>query len=285
MFNKDYGLILAGAVCVGITGCAASPADEVLGEAEEPAIAANAIAANALAPNAIAANAIAANAIAANALTAGALSPSSLSALQDPGTAGDLSRMFVRYAVGCAFDPTQSFSFSWTDSAGTVHNEQYWGILAIAPYWATGPLDDTGQRLVSACLAARTNYLGVSVLISMRSDSGVLDDSPASEINAYPYLEGAFWGNIFTTTPSLYACVVPADAAHSEAAQRYCATGYPDPTTGAIQSCGIITLAGSCNTLCNKFDASSHAYTGCVQQPAAGTNSAKTSLVITTALP
>ena len=70
---------------------------------------------------------------------------------------------------------------------------------------------------VSACLAGRTNYYGTVVMISLRGGSEALTPS-ASEAATYTWEEGAFWGNLFASTPALYACHVPAHDAHSRGA-------------------------------------------------------------------
>ncbi|WP_438040708.1 hypothetical protein [Sorangium sp. So ce128] len=62
--------------------------------------------------NALNPNALNPNALSANALNPNALSSAALSAIRDPGAAGDLSRQLLNYVVGCAFLPSQSFSFS-----------------------------------------------------------------------------------------------------------------------------------------------------------------------------
>jgi hypothetical protein len=151
-----------------------------------------------------------------NALVANARTPSALAAIKDAGTGGTLSRLFVKYAVGCAFVPSQSFSFSWTDTENVIHNEVYYGILGIAPDWAKGSLSKADQEMVSACLAGRTNYYGTSVTISMRSLQSPLKTLVGSEeLTEYPYVEGGFWGNLFTKTPYLSACYNTADVSRS----------------------------------------------------------------------
>src|SRR6266511_3083177 len=83
----------------------------------------NALNPNALNPNALNPNALNPNALNPNALNPNALNPNALAALKDPGPSGDLSRQLIKYVVGCALDPSQSFRFSWTDNSGQVHEE------------------------------------------------------------------------------------------------------------------------------------------------------------------
>jgi hypothetical protein len=264
-------------------GCAApiesSPEEEQIEEAATTLINGNSLVPNALVPNALVPNALVPNALVPNALSPSALSPSALAAIQDSGTGGMLSRLFMKYAVGCAFTPTQAFSFSWTDTQNVIHQEVYYGLLGVAPDWSAKPLSRDGQEIVSACIAGRTNYYGAQVTISMRSVQSplkTLADSP--ELSAYPYVEGGFWGNLFATSPRLSACYTTANVAHSRAAWRECATGHAD-TDGTV-ACGIIQLLGPCESRCQSLNGAGQYYPSCTD-PVWGS----TKNVVTSALP
>jgi hypothetical protein len=228
------------------------------------ALSTNALSTNALSTNALSTNALSTNALSTNALSTNALSTNALAAIQDPSATGTLSRQLLEYTAGCALNPSQSISYSWTDSGGITHEVTDYGQLGLAPQWADGPLTHRiSQELVSACLAARTNYFGVTVHISVRGTAPVLEDNTsAAELAAYPYVEGAFWGNLFSATPALYSCYDPANVANSRADERDCATGYPSGR-GQVLPCGMITLTGSCNDQCDWFDAENQVYVGC----------------------
>jgi hypothetical protein len=270
-------ILLLGLV-LPLVGCAAASAQD---DDESVGVAPSALVGdNALNVNALNVNALNVNALNVNALNVNALAPQGLSAIQDPSANGELMRSLLRYAVGCAFDSSQSFSFNWTDSSGTVHEESYPGHIGLAPEWTTGPLSAFGGQMVSACLAARTNWYGVPVVISMRSKHDplwihVLDE----ERTAYPFLEGAFWGNLFAPTPYLRACHTEANIAHSRAAQRDCAAGHVD-TAGGIETCGIIDIVGTCEEHCKKINVPGQLYWDCTDPVHGRTNN-----VITTALP
>lgn len=280
--NKIFAWFWPSALLLGNAGCLGASTDDLSASAEDRLVAANSLEPNGIAPNGIAPNGIAPNGIAPNALTPSSISAASLASLRDPGAAGNLSRSFLRYAVGCAFAPSQTFAFAWTDGAGLVHHESYAGELGLAPYWAWGPLGSSGRQMVTACLLSRVNRFGVSVLVSLRSQRDPLDDqTTAAELAAYPYVEGAFWGDIFAEQPRAYSCYVQSDVAHSRAAQRTCAAGYVDPATGAFEECGIIDIRGSCSSVCNSFSFSHQAYSGCLD-PAGG---GRSQYVITSALP
>jgi hypothetical protein len=215
-----------------------------------------------------------------NGLNFNGLSAPSRGSLQDPGDLGELSRMVLRYMVNCALNSSQSFEFSWTDRDGVVHNELYQGNIGLAPEWSTAPLDDFGQEMVSACLASRVNRYGMQVIISMRSHHDPLRmHARDEELSAYPFSEGAFWGNLFSSTPYVRACYTDENVAYSRAAQRDCAAGRVG-AEGRLEPCGIIEIVGSCGDICRKFSSSMQLYRDCID-PVYG----RTDTVITTALP
>ncbi|WP_437905846.1 hypothetical protein WME95_47760 [Sorangium sp. So ce327] len=213
--------------------------------------------------NALNPNALNPNARSANALSANALSSAALSAIRDPGAAGDLSRQLLNYVVGCAFLPSQSFSFSWLDGSGKVHNEVYWGIICLVPDWSTKALDLYNQQWISACLASRTNWYGVSVTISSRGTPSALDKAGTPELTAYTRLEGAFWGNLFVPSPYLNACNDEANRSYVRSLMRECAAGHLT-SGGAVQQCGMISIRGSCASYCEALNTNGMYYPSCV---------------------
>ncbi|WP_148314026.1 hypothetical protein [Sorangium cellulosum] len=266
------------AVYLATTACIGADIDEASEEfvevEESAAVAENGFLANALSPALLSPN---------------ALSPSALSAIQDPGTRGNLSRELLRYIVGCALKPDQSFAFSWTDSSGGVHSETYRGELGLAHWWKSTSIanDAYVQRTLTACLASRVNWYGVSVMISLR---GVEASSSTSERATYTVREGAFWGNVFThiEAPYLQACYSPSGVARARQVQRDCAAGHinVNPVTGATlaQPCGALEIVGSCDAVCNGVDSVNGFYRGCIDRvavsPWARTDSVITSFLL-----
>jgi len=251
----------------------------------------NSLTPNGLNPNGLSPNGLSPNGLSPNGLSPNSLSPAALAAIQDPTQAGHLSRMFLRYAVGCAFDSTQSFTFSWTDIFGGRHDETYCGQLGLAPTWATQPLDLGGQQKVSACLGALTNYYGASVMVSLRSQEDPLKSlTIKTELAQYRYVEGAFFGNLFAATPRLHACYVTDNVEYSRAALRDCAAGHvvfvPSDGDGdgdgdvILEGCGLIQRLGPCSRHCKKLDGGGQYYPSCTD-PVTGLS---TKWVITTAL-
>ena len=93
----------------------------------------------------------------------------------------------------------------------------------VRPGAQTGTCDESCQRWVSACVLARTNAYGVHVQISMRAPAvaplrsraavreiqAALSTSP-TEVTDFSYREGAYYGNIFATTPVDPTTALPA---------------------------------------------------------------------------
>ncbi|WP_438006781.1 hypothetical protein WME89_50925 [Sorangium sp. So ce321] len=232
----------------------------------------NALNPNALNPNALNPNALNPNALNPNALNPNALSPSAVMAIMDPGEAGVLSRQLLSYVVGCAFTPTQSFRFSWIDRWGAVHDEEYRGIIGMAPTWSTRPLGQTDQQWVTACLASRTNWYGVSVTISSRAALSVIDKTGTAELSTYTQQEGAFWGNLFGPSPYLNACYHEPNRSHSRSLQRDCAAGHLG-SSGTVHECGPIHIVGSCASYCMPLNTAGMYYPSCASSLAGSVTS------------
>jgi len=281
MKSLSATLILVG--LSSMLGCTAElPSEDATADAEGAFITDNALTDNALTDNALTDNALTDNALTDNALTDNALTDNALAAIQDPGAQGDLNRELLKYIVACAFKPQQSFDFSWTDEGNVVHNEHYVGQLGIAPQWATGSLGVEGQHMVTSCLAAKTNFYGVHVTISVRSSEKPLRLQPgSSELTAYSKVEGAFWGNLWAPQPYINACYNSANVNNSRAHKRDCAAGHLEQN-GSVSECGIIDILGSCSSVCKSYNSQRGYYEDCRLKP--GSNK-RTDLVITTALP
>jgi hypothetical protein len=265
----------------GLLGCIGEVADEdeETLDASSAIVADNTLSYNALAWNGISLNGISLNGISLNALDPTALSPGVFSALSDPGPTGELVRHLLRYTVGCGLSKSQSFSFAYTDASGGLRKEVYRGELSLAPAWATGPLSELGQRMVTACLAARVNYYEVPVVISVRSLTEPLKTLTSSrELSEYPNVEGAFWGNLFAAQPYIHACYNQATVDISRANLRDCAVGHLDGSTTV--ECGPIDIVGPCSSVCQNLNGAGQYYPSCIDRPGISTATIKT--VITT---
>jgi len=149
---------------------------------------------------------------------------------------------FLKYTVSCAFNSNQSL---------TIQLEQpvvFSGSLGLAEWWPQRRIDAADQEKVSACLAARVNFFGARVNISIRGRG--LEPPSADEIAEYTLQEGAFWGNIFAERkPELFACTNEANLENSFASLRFCSSGFP-VADGSSIPCGQLRNVGSCDNWC-----------------------------------
>jgi hypothetical protein len=166
-----------------------------------------------------------------------------MSALRDTGSTGTVTRLFFTYLISCALPSGHSTSYTWTDTSGVQHMEIVTGSIGLAPNWEAGKASQTDKELVSACLGARTNSLGVHVPLSMRAKGLSALNVTADEKASYTYGEGAFWGNIFDSNPYLYSCSRDAFNLGAPSSQ-YLSHGR----TCTTSACGIITPVGPCYT-------------------------------------
>jgi hypothetical protein len=97
--------------------------------------------------------------------------------------------------VGCALSSGQSVRVSCPPYAPYVY-----GGMGLAPQWATGPCDATCQARVSACIIARSNYIGGNTIPIDIRGMGLVNQS------GFPNTEGAYWGNIFGTNKVIKGC-------------------------------------------------------------------------------
>lgn len=216
---------------------------------------------NAIGQNALDLHALHLNNLHLNPLRPTALDPDALATLQDPGSNGVLARQFIEYTTSCALTSGQAFSFAWTDTAGTTHQESYPGLFGLAAYWARGPLKASDTRLISACLAARVNWYGVHVTLSARSSGTRLPVSD-QERSTFTLLEGAFFGNLFGSTQAVYSCYDPDHVDAARARYRDCAAGHRNDD-GSIADCGILRRLGPCSSWCADKDPTDGYYARC----------------------
>lgn len=221
------------------------------------------IEANSLLTNSIDLNGLLSNSIDQNGIDPQYLSPAVQTALRDSGQLGINTRLLYRYLISCALDSSQSISFSWTDSESVVHPEVFGGSVGIAPHWKYTYVIPSVRRRVSACLGARANYYGTPVTISMRGPHTAINQISAEEQAAYPMEEGAFWGDVFGSTPQLYACHKTANITNSRAKLRSCAAGHLGEGD-VVSECAHIAVLGDCDSLCDPTTANDPYHPSCM---------------------
>jgi hypothetical protein len=117
------------------------------------------------------------------------------------------------------------------------------GELGMAPTWEHGACTKDCQEQISACVLAHVNTAGVHIPLWMDGDSPALGwgQSPS-----YPYQEGSFFGNIFTSPPTMYYCDGK-DFAVGVVQGRIGANGTTGPYKNPFAK-------GFCNTSCTPQD-------------------------------
>jgi hypothetical protein len=233
---------------MSLVGCLAQTGDESdadgdLGVVQQLALTNNALTNNALTNNALTNNALTNNALTNNALTNNALTSNALTnnALSDPN-----AREVLKYIASCALPAASAINVT---VGGVAYS--FPGGLGLAAAWGNGggTCNTACQETVSACVISRLDYLGVHVDISLRGKAaGLVTD--ASERAAYPVAEGAYYGNIFLSTPVLNACIAPGQ-------------------TGLTRVCGpstvgcAVTVIGQCDDVCDKADKANGFFPNC----------------------
>lgn len=108
------------------------------------------------------------------------------------------------------------------------------GLLGLAPEWESDACDEDCQQWVSACLLARTNVSGQSVMIWIQADHPAIGYGvPEGLVH-----EASWYGNLFAGPEDQYLCKgAPGAAATAKHEGRTCSQG---------QTCGF-TKYGKCN--------------------------------------
>jgi hypothetical protein len=131
-------------------------------------------------------------------LSASLTSPAGLSSTSGLMTTAD-GRTTVNYLVKCALPAGRTITKA--DQSGKLYT--FAGQVGVAPEWEAGSCGGTCERWVSACMLAMVNTTGdhypLWLVAQNPAISWGLDPS-------YPFQEGSFFGDIFTSPPYAYYC-------------------------------------------------------------------------------
>jgi hypothetical protein len=177
-----------------------------------------------------------------------AVASPTLIALADPSLASTMAkREQLKYLVQCALPADVAL---YADQDGTRFT--FPGGLGLAPRWVDEAMTPSEERWVSACLLARVNYFGTSVLVSMRATPPPTPALAVSvdESRRFSIFEGGFFGNLFTPEPVAYTCRgarTPSQAHDPILQQRVCTqeTGETTAEGTPITACRFL-LTGRC---------------------------------------
>lgn len=157
-----------------------------------------------------------------------------------PGGALDPTKaMMWKYVAACALRPDQSLSNPKDPKDGPFP-----GRLGLAPEWLESTCDEACRQKVSACLLALTNRTGKHVQLSLLSASPKMSTllRPSEADRAYPFQEGAFFGDVFRQQG--YVCRGRDDRKGPQV-KRFCAA-EPASCSGLF----TFTDAGRCQDAC-----------------------------------
>jgi hypothetical protein len=108
-------------------------------------------------------------------------------------------RTTVSYLARCALPPGRNLVKK--DKSGVSYT--FPGALGFAPAWESGACDADCQANMSACMMAHINTSGQHIALWLDSDNPSIG---WGESAAYPFQEGSFFGNLFTSPPKAYYC-------------------------------------------------------------------------------
>jgi hypothetical protein len=131
------------------------------------------------------------------------------------------SMTVMTYIASCALPAGDSISFTVAGETQT-----YWGALGFAPELnSAGGLQDAAQQeKLTACLMARTNAVGLHILISLTDTQGASARDP-SEASTFNLFEAYYLGNVMADSPWMSSCAgdhTPSDAAGLTSKGRTC---------------------------------------------------------------
>jgi len=154
---------------------------------------------------------------------------------------GDLKAMLWKYVARCALPEGKQLE---APPGPNGEIRRFDGFFGAAPEWNEGACDHACQEKVTGCLLALTNRTGKHVLVSLLGHDPSLGKKFVPDRNeiAFPYQEGAFFGNLFAN--ETYACQ-GTDARKGQQVKRFCAL-EPSTCGGLTQLAG----AGHCQDVC-----------------------------------
>jgi hypothetical protein len=183
---------------VGLIGCNES-ADDFSMSQSAAVESENGLSMNGLSMNGLSMNGLSMNGLSMNGLSMNGLSMNGLSSTSGLMTT-DGGREIVQYMVKCAYPAGHSLTKQ--DQNGNTWT--FPGLIGIAPELENGTCNVDCQERVSACMLAHVNNSGAHIGIWLAGpDAGIgWGSSPA-----YPYQEGAFFGNLISSPWQGYFCV------------------------------------------------------------------------------
>lgn len=173
------------------------------------------------------------------------------------GVTGPCREELLDNAIECALTQEQIL-----EDPGVSPMKKYTGRWGLAANWMYEPLDASGRRWVSACMAQRLNFYGAEVPILLEGGHPALLGAPQLE-SYYPFFESIAYGDLFTPT-NAYIQVCSGDdldklcEGTGVTPEQWINLRICDETLG----CGLIPM-GKCSEVC-EVTGTTHAFKSCL---------------------
>ena len=115
-----------------------------------------------------------------------------------------MRKKVLRYLVECALPSGVAVQLLYRGQLETLGR----GVAALGPSLQAGQMNVVDQERVTACMLARVNGTGQTVQIDMFGPMGTGSgfETATAYDGAFPVLEAAFFGNLFSSRPRAFAC-------------------------------------------------------------------------------
>jgi hypothetical protein len=193
--NKVVWLSLG--ALAGMVGCKL-PAEEPDVAVQAALLAENGMSMNGMSMNGMSMNGMSMNGMSMNGMSMNGLSVMGLSMNGLSSTSGLMTtnggRNIVKYMIKCALP--SGHAYVGHDQNGNSYT--YAGSIGTSPEWETGLCGKDCQERLSACMLAHVNNAGAHISLWLDGEGAV----GWGKSTDYPYMEGAFFGNLITDQSS-----------------------------------------------------------------------------------
>ncbi|HEU5061029.1 MAG TPA: hypothetical protein VFU21_31075 [Kofleriaceae bacterium] len=133
----------------------------------------------------------------------------------------------LRYLIECALPAGVEVQLAYRGRLETLGR----GVAGLGPRLQAGRMSVTEAERVTACMLARMNGTGRTIQIDMFGPMGPAFETTVPADDAFPVLEAAFFGNLFSAEPVAQACQAAASPLEE---MRSCRD------RGGVADCGIL---------------------------------------------
>ena len=136
----------------------------------------------------------------------------------------------LHYLIQCALPASASVRVKY----GATYT--YAGLANLGPGLRLGVMTQTEKERVTSCILARVNAMGNVINIDLFGPYSGFTSATQTELDTYKVPELAFYGNLFSPTPQVYACNATSMEKGNFVTSRACEGASSDD----IQFCDLI---------------------------------------------